>query len=58
MASKVIKLIVVADDETADRIAAIAEVPIKERSASDENFTFTDVDGKSFKLHYVLSEEV
>jgi hypothetical protein len=57
MSTKVVKILFAVDEDTAARIAAVAEVPIKERSASDENFTFTDLDGKTCKLYYVVSEE-
>lgn len=56
--SAVVKIIVVTDDETAERLEAIAELSPKERERSEEAFSFTDADGSVRKLHYVLSETV
>ena len=56
--SKVIKLIFVVDDDTADWIEMITELAPKDRDASGENFIFTDPDASRHKLHFVHGEVV
>ena len=59
MSSKVIKLIIVTDLDTADMIDRLASLPsIKDREAAKDRFLYVDPNGMEHELHYILSEEV
>ena len=60
MSSKVIKLILVADDDTAGMIMDHSMMTGKERERVEGNveFTFDDKYGIAHQLHFVHAEEV
>jgi hypothetical protein len=60
MSSRVIKLIVVTDDDTAEMLADYSMMPYKQREFEQKavEFKFIDKHGLDHELHYVHSEEV
>lgn len=60
MSGKVIKLILVADEDTSGMIIDYAELPLKARedSANEIAFVFTDKNEIDHELHFVHAEEV
>jgi len=58
MSRKVVKLIVVTDEDTAAMMAELADITLKERESRGDEFTYEDKYGVSHQLYYVLSEDV
>ena len=60
MSSKVVKLIIVTNDDTAGMITEFSELPLKKRDdpSNEVAFTFFDKNGLEHPLHLVHAEEV
>lgn len=60
MSVKVLKLIIVTDEDTNGIIMDYDAIPIRERDRTESSvqFTFTDRHGVSHLLHFVHAEEV